>query len=114
MSAQKRTGTEFEVRVREYLKAKLGREVIRLAQSGTNDIGDLMIEGIPITIEVKAVKKMDLGTWMNELATEVKNRGTKLGLLFHKRRNHNVARSYCTLELGDMVELLKMAYGGDE
>jgi hypothetical protein len=110
VTASKRKGSAWEVQLRDHLATALGRPVHRLALSGTRDIGDLTIEGVDMTIEAKACKTLDLGGWMNELATEQAHRRSRWGALIVKRRNHGTGRAYVVMEVDQFADLVDAAH----
>src|ERR1035441_8271723 len=99
----KQKGTAFEGRCRNFLRQWWPVE--RLALSGSQDRGDLT--GIPgVVVEAKASRKFTLSSWMDELSKEKKNANMDVGFVVIKRPNYGISRSYCVMELSDMVALL--------
>ena len=76
----------------------------RRALAGKNDLGDII--NCPAVIECKAVRKFTLSSWMDELSKEKKNANMDVGFVVIKRPNYGISRSYCVMELSDMVALL--------
>jgi len=83
MSASKARGTSFETLVVRRLR-RWFPTVERRALAGTHDLGDLV--NIPSwTVEIKAVRKMSLGAWMDEARVEAANAKTPFFAVIHKR-----------------------------
>ena len=103
----KARGTAFESAVVAYV-ASTGHFPYceRRALKGTRDTGDLT--GLPIVVEVKCQKAMDLGNWATEAAGEARNAGLPAHwwAVWHKRRQRGVAESYVTLPAALFVEML--------
>ena len=103
MNKPKRTGTNYESRVVHYLRQWFPKAE-RRALAGSLDKGDLT--GVPFIVECKAVRKFALSSWMDELSKEKKNANMDVGFVVIKRPNYGISRSYCVMELSDMVALL--------
>lgn len=111
MSRQREKGTWFETTVAAYLAEVLGKAVMRLGMGGTNDRGDIHVDGLDMTIECKNHARMALAEWMDEAERESANAGSRFGVVVHHRRGRGAARiadSYVTMRLGDFAALLSM------
>ena len=110
----KAKGTAAETAIVNYLR-ELGVDAHRHALHGTQDVGDILIPGSGVVIEVKAHRDMALAAWVDECETERQNAAARwpgsrvaLGIVWHKRRGKGDPRDcYCTLPGWQMVELLK-------
>lgn len=111
MSREREKGTRFETQVAAYLTEVLGTDAHRLGMGGTNDRGDVHVDGLSVTVECKNCQRMELAKWVDEAARESANAGTTVGAVAHHRKGCGVARiadSYVTLRLGDFAALLLM------
>lgn len=85
MNRSKQKGTSWESAIRDYLRANGWPYAERLPLTGSRDRGDLA--GIPgVTIEAKSAARTELGVWINEATIEQTNAGTRLGVVWAKRR----------------------------
>lgn len=109
MNRSKAKGTRWETELAGYLLDSLTRPIHRLAQHGTNDIGDLAIEGVPVTIEAKNANKIELGEWMTETVVEQRQRGTRWGALFIRRRGRACGDAYVVMTLAQWCDLVSEA-----
>jgi hypothetical protein len=102
----KAKGTAAESAVVSYLQE---RELlaVRMPLHGNADRGDIQVFPLPITIEVKNHRAMDLGTWVNEMLAEKTNGKTKLGVVWHKRVGKGNPKDwYCTMTGEDFTTIL--------
>jgi hypothetical protein len=105
----KAKGTAFETAVVDYLRAHGFPHAERRAQHGNHDLGDLT--GIVGYItELKAVRQIDLGNFMNELATEQANAYElygvpAFGVLIIKRRNRPTSDAYVIQTLAQWAQV---------
>ncbi len=80
----------------------------RLVKTGSKDRGD--IGGLPIAIECKRVKKLNLSGALKEAAVEAENAGKPMGAVIHKRWGvGDPLKQYATVEVWALIELL-LAY----
>lgn len=111
-------GTTWEVSINNFNKAfahLAGRRWVshRNPPAGTVDVGDveLVTERLHVVIEAKAEKRIDLASYMKELAVEKANYEKREGHEAHgvvvvKRRNHPVERAYAVMEYRDFLQLI--------
>lgn len=103
----KRKGTSFEVLIRDFLAANWDDRIVRVAQAGSKDLGDLAnfrIGKHKIAIECKNVAKMNLSGWVREAQDEAQNIGGMAGVVIHKRPRHGLpADQYVTMTLADFL-----------
>jgi hypothetical protein len=89
MSRQKQKGTAFETAVTRWLQWALDDKTIhRESLHGSKDRGDIggiIIDGEPVTIEAKSHRRMELAEWMREAETEAGNMDGVLPVVVHKR-----------------------------
>ncbi|WP_094690934.1 hypothetical protein [Pseudoscardovia suis] len=89
MSRQKQKGTAFETAVTRWLQWALDDKTIhRESLHGSRDRGDIggvIIDGEPVTIEAKSHRRMELAEWMREAETEAGNADGILPVVVHKR-----------------------------
>lgn len=96
-------GTRFETRLVNYLVERLQNPSIeRRARNGKNDRGD--VAGLPLVIEAKNVKRIDLAGWMDEAIQEAKNAGVERCVVIFPRRNHAIGRAYVLMELDQFIK----------
>lgn len=85
MTASKQKGTAAETAVVKYLN-ELGYTAERRAMGGMFDKGDIVVKELPgVVFEVKAVKRIELAQFQNELRAEMLNAGADFGVLIVKR-----------------------------
>ena len=112
MSSQKQKGTAFETLVTRYLSAALGDDRIhRMPLLGGGDQGDIAgirtLLGEVVTVECKAHKRMDLGTWLREAEVERGNADAAVAVVLHKRHGKAAAEhQLVTMTLADFAVLL--------
>lgn len=110
----RRIGTDGEVRVRDYLRARGYRYAKRIVQEGALDIGDIDPgDGIPITIQVKSGKSATPGIPGNLSAALVQsdNAGTDCGVLWSKRMGtQDPAKWIVSMSGEQFVDLLTRLY----
>ena len=98
-------GTRFEVEVRDFFKAHGFPNCERLPSEGAADRGDL--SGLPVTVEIKNHRAMDLGDWCTEAQKEAVNAGTYRWCVVHKRAHKPVRDAYATVPLWVLAEFLR-------
>lgn len=115
-ASAKQAGTSFETLVTKYLAehAPTGDFIERRRLQGAKDTGDIAgvrtADGKRIAVEVKNVKKLALGPWIDEAHVEALNDGAALGVVVHKRHGKgDPALQHVTMSLRDFLVLI----GGD-
>lgn len=105
---RKEKGSAYERLIVGFLRDK-GFEVDRTRAGWVDDRGD--IHGIDgVVFECKNHKRLDLSGWVAELASEMANAKSDMGVVVHKKRGTNdPAQQYATLPLGLFVDLLRRA-----
>ena len=88
MSKQKKKGTWFETKSKDYGNRRLGGDPLhRAALAGANDKGDLhglKMRGKPVVIECKNEARYDIPGWLREAEVERGNADAEFGVvLFH-------------------------------
>jgi hypothetical protein len=104
VSLSKAKGTRFESAVAAYLKLWFPH-CERRALRGVNDGGDLA--GLPLTVECKATRQIDLAGALNEAKAAAARNGDDLYAAVIKRRNHPVAEAYAVVPLKFLAALLR-------
>jgi len=105
VNPSKRKGTAFETEVVNHLRARGFDECERRALTGTQDRGD--IAGIVNwTIECKNQNTSLWAAWMDELAIEKKNAGTRRSLLVVRRRMAVIERAYAVMPLAEAIDVI--------
>jgi hypothetical protein len=82
-----------------------------VVKEGALDKGDITLgDGIPITIECKNEKKINLAGGQKELLDEMRNNGHEWGFTIHKKRGTtNVGEYYAVLPVEVMMNILSKA-----
>lgn len=112
MSRQVDKGTRFETAVARFLADALGGGVERRAKHGTQDRGDLSgvyMRGLPVVVECKDHRRMDLPGWLAEAEAERGNADAAYGVVVHHRSGAGAARmgeQYVTMTLGTFAAML--------
>jgi hypothetical protein len=105
-------GPWFEARTVDYLRAAFGESVERRVMGGANDRGDvawLYWRGEPFVIEAKNRAKVELASWMDEMADECGNADADMGaVVFHRkgRGAKSMGDQYVLMDLRTLVRLL--------
>ena len=78
-------GTKFETALTRWLQSR-GHRAVRRVLHGRSDEGDVgaVINGIPVTIECKDRKRIELMKWMDEAEAEAANGGGHALLVIHR------------------------------
>jgi hypothetical protein len=97
VSRSKRIGTEWEVRVRDYLRQNGFPQAERLPSEGSADRGD--ISGCPFVVECKRTTREQLAEAMKEAAKEAKNAGKAGYAVVRPSRGRNVSEAFTTIPL---------------
>lgn len=101
----KNKGTAFETAVVRYL-CEQGLPCERRALRGVRDGGD--IAGLPLTIECKNTKQIDLAGALLEAQTAAAHNGDPLyAAVFKRPRRHDVADAYVVLPLHLFATMLR-------
>ena len=105
-------GPWFEARTVDYLRAAFGDAIERRVMGGKNDRGDVAgvyFHGRPFVIEAKNRAKLELATWMGELADECGNADTDMGaVVFHRKGKgaQSMGEQYVLMDLRTLCKLL--------
>ena len=111
-------GPWFEARTVDYLRETFGDAIERRVMGGKNDRGDvagLFWHGRPFVIEAKNRTKLELATWMGELADECGNADTDMGaVVFHRKGKgaQSMGDQYVLMDLRTLCKLLGADDGG--
>lgn len=102
----KQKGTFMETSIKTYFQEQ-GFDAERIALQGKNDIGDVRILGVPVTLEVKNCKKIELSKWLAETLQEQSNAGTKWSFTIFKRKGKGApADQFVLMTVGQLAEIL--------
>lgn len=114
-AANRRKGKTYEREIRDYLRAE-GHEYDQLRLHGSTDEGDGVIRlpgGRVIIIEAKNTQAFTPGPHIEEAKSEARNyeahrngHPDAIGVVWHKRRQHNVSKSFVILEAQDFLKLI--------
>jgi len=104
-------GTQLETAAVNWLKDHGFPFARRLAKEGAKDKGDVTLgDGIPVTIEAKNTRSIDLAGGQKELRAEMTNAGNEWGFTIHKKRGTtNVGEYYAVLPVAVLVDILDAA-----
>jgi hypothetical protein len=96
-----------------WLRANGWSHARRIVKEGVRDKGDVTLgDGIPITIEAKNTKAIDLAGGQKELAAEMENAGNEWGFTIHKKRGTtDVGEYYAVLPVRVLSDILQAAHG---
>lgn len=110
MNKAKAAGTWAESKVRDYLKGQGFPFADRLTLTG-RDRGDVRLgDGLPVTVEVKNEKKLDISGYIHELEAEMRNGQGQTGVVIIRRRGTtDVGRWYAVTTVDQHVELWRRA-----
>jgi hypothetical protein len=83
----------------------------RIVKEGAKDKGDVTLgDGIPVTIECKNEKSLNIAGGQKELAVEMANNGHKWGFALHKKRGTtDVGKYYAVLPVEVLMDILDVA-----
>ena len=104
-------GTKLETASVNWLKEHGWQWARRIVKEGTKDKGDVTLgDGIPVTIECKNEKAMNISGAQRELAVEMANAGHKWGFAIHKKRGTtDVGKYYAVLPVEVLMDILDSA-----
>lgn len=114
----KRKGTSFEVLVRDEFIEQWDDRIVRVAQAGNKDLGDLAnfrVGDAKVAVECKNIVeyKSNLSGWITEAHREAQNINAVAGIVIHKRAGKGRAEDqYVTMTLGSLFAILKASGGG--
>lgn len=114
VNKSKAKGTSHESNIVDYLRSKWWPFADRLTLSGSGDRGDIRLgDGIPVVIEAKNEKQINLAGYIKEVEAEVVNAKAKFGVAWIKRIGKGSPGDHYVVMTGDtFVRLLKEAgYG---
>jgi hypothetical protein len=106
-------GTVLETATVNWLREHGWVHARRIVKEGIRDKGDVTLgDGIPVTIEAKNTKAIDLAGGQKELAVEMENNGHHFGFVIHKKRGTtDVGEYYAVLPVRVLVDLFGIALG---
>jgi hypothetical protein len=106
-------GTQLETAVVRWLRDNGWVHARRIVKEGSLDKGDVTLgDGIPVTIEAKNTKSIDLAGAQKELKVEMANAGHHFGFVVHKKRGTtDVGEYYAVLPVHVLVDLFGVALG---
>lgn len=104
-------GTQLETATVNWLRAHGWSFARRIVKEGSSDKGDVTLgDGIPVTIEAKNEKKINLAGGAKELADEMANNSHKWGFTIHKKRGTtDVGKYYAVLPVEILNDILHAA-----
>jgi hypothetical protein len=104
-------GTKLETATVNWLRAHGWTFARRIVKEGSRDKGDVILgDGIPVTIEAKNTKAINLAGGQKELAVEMENAGNRWGFTIHKKRGTtDVGKYYAVLPVEVLNDILHAA-----
>ena len=104
-------GTKLETASVNWLRANGWPWARRIVKEGTRDKGDVTLgDGIPVTVECKNEKALNIAGGQRELKVEMENAGNKWGFALHKRRGTtDVGEYYAVLPVKVLMDILDVA-----
>ena len=111
-TAWKKTGTRHESASVIWLKKNGWPYARRIVLKGQRDEGDIDLgNGIPVVLEAKAEKAIDLAGYIKELDAEIVNAGGETGFVIIKRRGTtDVSKYYALTTVAHANDLLRQVY----
>lgn len=108
MSKARAKGTRLETAFVEFARSHGFPFARRKALEGARDTGDVALsDDVPLVIEVKNHRELDLGTWMTEAQREAINAGCLAYAVAHNRKGKGDRDNYLTLPWWFGMELLR-------
>ena len=105
-------GTAYESDIVRFLRAS-GFDVWRLAQTGTEDQGD--IAGLrDFAIEARNRRRLELAKNIDDANDRARCKGSRFGITIMKRVGRPVEDSYVAMDLSTFSDLLLHFYGKDD
>ena len=121
MSKAKQKGTAFETAIVRYLRQRFPYlQIERRALQGINDKGDIAgmsIAGMPIVIECKNTRQLNISEHMRETQRETDNAHAPLGILIQHAprvgfdKPENTGQQWAILTLDDLCSLISLING---
>lgn len=104
-------GTKLETATVNWLREHNWPWSRRIVKEGQRDKGDVTLgDGIPVTIECKNERGINLSQAQRELKTEMENAGHKWGFAVHKKRGTtDVGQYYAVLPVEVLMDILDAA-----
>jgi hypothetical protein len=104
-------GTQLETAVVRWFREKGWPHARRIVKEGIRDKGDVTLgDGIPVTIEAKNTKAIDLAGGQKELKEEMTNAGHPWGFTIHKKRGTtDVGEYYAVLPVHVLHDIVSYA-----
>jgi hypothetical protein len=104
-------GTQLETAVTNWFREHGWVNARRIVKEGVRDKGDVTLgDGIPVTIEAKNTKLIDLAGGQKELRAEMQNADHPWGFTIHKKRGTtDVGEYYAVLPVSVLNHILRQA-----
>jgi hypothetical protein len=104
-------GTKLETAAVNWLREHGWQWARRIVKEGQRDKGDVTLgDGIPVTIECKNEKAMNISQAQRELKDEMANAGHQWGFAIHKKRGTtDVGEYYAVLPVAVLLDILDAA-----
>ncbi len=104
----KAIGTEWESRIRDYLReVPLLGHARRAAQEGRFDVGDLHVW--PFVIQAKAVRKFDLAGWVKDARAQADQAGFPWSVVYVKKHGRPIGEGYAVTTIEEHRRLMEAA-----
>jgi hypothetical protein len=104
-------GTQLETAVKNWLRENGWVNARRIVKEGSLDKGDVTLgDSIPVTVECKNTRTIQLAQGQKELAVEMENAGNCWGFTIHKKRGTtDVGQYYAVLPVEVLNSILRSA-----
>jgi len=111
-ASSRNRGNSFEVAVANFLQAHGWEAITSRNANGGRQHGPDLITDLPVTVEAKNQKRIDLAGWVDQA---VEDAGGELASVWVKRRGRgDVGESYVVMRASDFVEVMRGLVPSDE
>lgn len=100
----RRKGHQYERDLARWLRDQGVQAVTSRELNGGRQEGSDLICDLPVAVEAKAHKTLDLAGWLSQAIGDAKG---DPAAVFIKRRAHPVSRSYVVMQADDFVRLMR-------
>ena len=108
MGKARAKGTRLETAFVDFARAHGFPFARRLALAGSRDVGDVALsDDLPLVIEVKNQRELDLGSWMTEAQKGAINAGCLAYAVVHNRKGKADRDNYATLPWWLFLDLVQ-------
>lgn len=109
-ASAKQAGSSFERLICDYLARHIDDRIDRRVKNGAKDRGDvagLRVHGRRVVGEAKNTARVELGSWIGEAHTEMRNDDAIAGVVFAKRHGKGAAgEQWVHMTVADFVAIV--------